>query len=236
MNNFQMSMRDRIFQLRKSHSLADVIKIAKKSLIINSKDYTAEFKTQFNGEICEAILELLIKEWMEKNKVNGALIRSLILRDLNSNNKDFLTEIDMVLFTPWCVYCIECKSYAGDKEIVGDGTICVANGRNFDVFKQNQMHLDVLRGWVDGFSKTPVYQMVLFNFATGEMKDKRDAKARCLMPSTTEQNVLKLFSEVTKTVWDIKGIKQAIPKLEKFSDEHRAKHLEYVKSLHGKDE
>lgn len=225
------STRSKLLALRDRYGLDVAVSVAKSSLTISTSD--GEFKKQFNGEICETVLEMKIQEILKKH-ADWFYVKSLVLPDADGNNPEFLTEIDFVLFTPYCVYCIECKSYAGDKELVDAGTIKMKNGHQRDVYKQNRMHLDVLDKLICPFSLTeePVYQMILFDFSKGRCVDKRGVRARKEFPLANEQTFAELLKVRKAKVWDITGLASAKVKLEKFSERAHDKHLAYVKKLH----
>lgn len=226
------STRAHLLDLRNKYGTAVAIDVAKKSLAISASD--GEFKKQFNGEICETVLEIIIQDLVKKNP-EWFYLKSLVIPDAAGNNPEFLTEIDFVLFTPSCVYCIECKSYAGNKQVVDAGTIVLQHGQR-DVYKQNKMHLEVLNKLINPFSlvEEPVYQMILFDFSRGKCTDKRTASAKQEFPLTNESNFASII-KAGKQCWDMVGLQCAKEKLEKFSIKAHKKHLEYVQGLHKED-
>lgn len=223
------STRKHLLLLYQKYGEDIAIETARKSLSIakGGKD----FKPQFNGEICETVLEIILKEYCKKHQ-DSFYLKSVVLPDTETLS-NFLTEIDFVFFTTECIYCIECKSYAGDKELCNEGTIVLRNGKSRDVYKQNSMHLDVLDKLIGPFSKEPVYKLVLFNFSTGNLIDKRTDEWKMNFPVVDEKNFRTVISKRRKKVWDVVGLRRASVKIEKFSDANRARHLEYVKKLHG---
>ena len=142
--------REKLLALRDEYGTETAIEVARKSLKVKASG--GDFKKQFNGEVCEVVLEMILQAMISQKHPDWFYIKGLILPDAESNNHEFLTEIDFVLFTKECVYCIECKSYAGDKTITGKGTINLANGDSRDVYKQNSMHLEVLDKMIKAFS------------------------------------------------------------------------------------
>lgn len=229
MNEYQESMHDKLFAIYDKYGLEPTFKIAHESLKAHFP--TLEAKQKFNGEVCEAVLEIQINHWIKRYSVDACYIRSLILPDAKSKNKNFLTEIDMVLFTPWCVYCIECKSYSGDKILMGYGTLLGGSGKRCNVFKQNAMHLKVLDNMIGGLAVKPKYQMIMFNFSNGEITDNRSEKAKRELPVVNETNLFAEIYKLNDKNWDMGGIRKAIPIFEQFSDNNRERHLEYVQSL-----
>lgn len=222
--------REKLLELRETYGTATAIEVAKKSLKINSSDVS--FKQQFNGEVCETVLEMILQKIIKEEHPDWFYSKSMILPNPDSNN-EFLTELDFVLFTPNCVYCIECKSYAGKKIITDKGTVEL-NKYSRDVYKQNIMHLEMLSKLIGNFSESPVYRMVLFNFSRGDIVDKRDEKWKGIFPVVDENTFPFVFKQEGKAVWDMQGLRAARVKLERFSEQNRERHLAYVQSLHGK--
>lgn len=225
--------RDRILQYYKKYGLSVAIEIARK-LLGNRINVTADMRTSINGEICESVLEITLLEYMKDHPSetkDWCWGKSLILKDPDSNS-DFLTELDFTLFTPECVYVFECKSYAGDKIIRDKGIIERKGKKDFDVFKQNLIHLETLDKWIRSFSETPNYQMVLFDFSNGTSTDIRSKKYKEYLPHVTEKDVLFLIQKGVP-VWDMKYLRRCLDSLEKDSVSLHEKHLKYVKGLHG---
>lgn len=228
------STRVRLLGLRKKYGTKTAIAAAKEALRIYKGDKS--FKQQFNGEICEVVLEMLLLD-VCATRDDMFYVKGLVLPDAETLS-EFLTEIDFMIATPRCVYCVECKSYAGDKRIVENGTIVVQN-HDFcrDVFKQNKMHLEVLNKMIGAFSKSPRYQMLLFNFSTGSIIDERDERAKRIFPVVDETSIFERMNEDgLSDVWDYEGLLCAKEKLEKFSNKNRARHLKYVQGLHSEEE
>lgn len=199
-----------------------------------------KFKTDLHGEITECILEILIREEMRLNPKarNWFWIKSFVLKDRESFQRDFLTEIDFVLFTEQCIYLFECKSYAGNKQLIGNGTIVRDKGNSFDVYKQSKLHLQVFENWFNAFTeanKIPVYQMCLFNVSNGDLVDKRTRASRLELPCLGIDNVLTYIHSQTSQdiVWDLNTAAQAAELLKTKQDIWHKDHLRYVTALHG---
>lgn len=228
------STRSQLLLLRDQYGTDVAIKVARSALRVRSDD--GEFKKQFNGEVCEVVLEMFLQEMIKGGHPDWFYVKGMILPDAESYNREFLTEIDFVVFTRACVYCIECKSYAGDKSITGNGTINLKSSSR-DVYKQNSMHLEVLDKMISRFSiaEKPVYQMLMFNFSHGECRDLREERAKCIFPVVDERSFASAITVSDEDNWDLVGLLRAKPKFEKFSKVTRAKHLEYVKQLHREE-
>ena len=80
---------------------------------------------------------------------------------------------------------------------------------------------------------TQAYQLILFNFSTGETLDTRTVQNKLLMPCLDETNVLNIFSiyENDPVIWNMEYLKKAIAIIQKHGDENTKKHLSYVKDL-----
>lgn len=215
--------------------LTPTIQVAHSLLKRNISD--RDLNSVFNGEICETVLQIMITDFIKRNPKRTSFWRfcnNIILSDLETKSDRFLTEIDALLLTPECIYVFECKSYAGEKVIIGDGTITRKNGNNCDVYKQNSLHLKILRQWLDRFSKHPVYQMVLFNFSNGATKDERSYEAKKIMPCINEDSLFGMLHESRLEVWRPADLDIISTQFQRETDTLRRKHLEYVKSLnHG---
>lgn len=194
----------------------------------------AELNAVFNGEVCETVLQVMIADFMKRNPKRTASWRynkSVILSDLESKSDKFLTEIDALLLTPQCIYIFECKSYAGDKQLIGKGTIKRKTGNDCDVYSQNALHLKMLRQWLNRFSRHPCYQMVLFNFSSGTMEDKRSYDAKKELPCVDEMSLFPLLRETHLEVWRPEDLDVISKQFDRETAALRKKHLKYVKSL-----
>lgn len=195
------------------------------------------------GEICETVLEMTIQEFMRVNKSRTSewfYTKGLILKDAEKPDSEYLTEIDLVLFTPQKVFLFECKSYSGDKRVIRQGTIVRKGRKDFDVFRQHIGHAETFIKTFDGFrdqsfSEDDCYQLAAFSFATGSVNDQRIDKWKKVMPFIGVTEVIKLFSSVSgESVWNIRYAKEAVRIIEKKKDSYTAKHLEYVRGLRSR--
>lgn len=225
---------EKLNQVYEQHGLQMALEVAQ-TVLKKKKPDNVEFRTDMYGQLCETVLEILIKDYAARNKLDCCYSKSLILKDLDNRDSDFLTEVDFLLCTKHCIYVFECKSYSGEKQLVGDGTIVRANGNDCDVYSQNALHLSVVRKIFDKFSKTPDYQMVLFEFANGSLVDTREKSKRVELPCCNADNIYQYLAarEKGKVCWDIAYLKKALSVLERNSAVLHQKHLSYVKTLHG---
>lgn len=242
MSDPKTSIHDLLYDYYCAKGLQATLKVAKsllkKSIPKGTKDMsTAEINAVFNGEICETVLQIMIMDFKKRNPkrtVSWQYNKSVILSDLESGSQRFLTEIDALLFTPGCIFVFECKSYSGEKKLIGNGVITRSNGNSCDVYSQNSLHLKILEQWLHKFSRTPKYQMVLFDFSSGSMQDMRTQKAKDELIWVTENNLFDLLRKDHKQVWYPEDLKAISEQFNKETNALRAKHVDYVKSLNHK--
>lgn len=196
------------------------------------------------GELCECLLVLLLENYIKKNNLKDWVIaKGLILKDLDNTGSNFLTELDVTLFTPKMIYLFECKSYKGEKKLTKECTLYSKNNKSWvkrvDVFDQHKRHFICLYKYVKKFRvnkdpKAKCFKIIMFDFSIGGIKDLREDKFKSLMPLLNENNLYSLFDnyEELEDNWDMKYIAKVIESLEKASSKRVDTHLEYVKSLH----
>lgn len=239
MKDVKKAVRDVLLQYQKRYGTHVAVAVARKALTYRLKlpESSEEnyLKTDFNGEICETVLEMLLMEYVSQHRNDGWCVnKGVILSDpTKPKSNEFLTEIDILLMTPQCFYVFECKSYSGDKVLIGNGYLTRNNGINCNVFKQNSLHLDILQKWTEGMSRRPCYQMAMFDFSLGTLSDKRTILCKNIMPCVNEKTLGTLFKKGMTNVWDKDVIHKLNNLFEKNVELERAKHLAYVKSLHG---
>ncbi len=232
-----------LFRYYNQKGCEQVVKAAHKMMESKHHKDNVNFATTLHGEICETVLEILIKDYIAKNKektLGWSCHRSLILKNRERLKRDFSTEIDLTLFTPKCIYLFECKSYSGDKVLTDDGLLTRTNGYGeslqCNVFKQSVIHKETIMSWVQDFvldGRTPLIQMCMFDFSKGTLTDKRTKTARAELPCLNEHNVIEYLTRPGEIVWNAKCLEIAGVKLEKVSASLQLQHLEYVKQLHG---
>lgn len=222
----------------KKYGLKPTIIIAEKML--ENTDYKADplFYSDVNGEICESVLEVMIRDYMKKHEYTDWYISTgLVIQD--PDNPGYLTELDVTVFTPKRVYMFECKSYGGDKRVIHKGTIAVKN-RKTDVFDQHLKHLNLLnknieRCIVKRYENISPYRLALFSFSLGGIDDQREDKFKRKFPVLTYKNVLDIFDNYDDlpVQWNMNAVKRIIGVFEKHSEKLTKKHLAFVKSIHG---
>ena len=222
--------------------VAHTVALAEAMLQSSLHKSNEEFRTSLHGEICETVLEILILDYMrvhKKDTESWILKKGLILQDPENKESDYLTEVDLSLFTPQKIFVFECKSYAGNKIICDKCTIKRDKGI-FDVYKQNEAHGIVMHKNLEAFrlykpetAGLKDLQLVLFDFSLGSCKDVRGEAFKRLMPCTNKENVLLLFRnlQVEPVLWKMIGVSKAVEIIAKASIKNRSKHLKYVKQL-----
>lgn len=225
---------------RMEFSLSETIELAQYMLKTGFGKENAKFAFELHGEICETVLEMLLDEVVKK-RPECSMQKSLVLWNRKNPANGFLTELDWTLFTPECIYLFECKSYSGKKELTGEGILSRENGKSYNVYKQSVIHKETLYDWVEPFvlsGKTPLLQMVLFDFSQGEIEDKRSKVAKMELPVLNERTLLPFLENESKSekVWNTRALREVGEKLSAKSDELRETHLKYVKKKHGKEE
>jgi hypothetical protein len=193
------------------------------------------------GEICESVLEVSILDYMRLNREftqNWYISKGLVMKDLDNPDSRFLTEIDLVLFTPQVIFIFECKNYIGNKVIQGQGEIIRSNGRNFNVFKQHLMHAKVLIRTFDVFktlgnSDKFGYRLAAFIFSLGKMEDVREDKWKEFFPFLTMHSIRAEldFLKKKKPIYDMERARKAVKMIERNKEKLTIDHLNYVKSL-----
>lgn len=226
----------RLLDVYRKHGKDVAVQVARKSLGMQGRNRSAEFKTNFNGEVCETVLEILVDDYCKRHPKQTAgwcWGKGIILKDPGRLDKDFTTELDFTLFTPEKIYLFECKSYAGDKILCGAGTLERQGREPFDVYKQSLLHVETLDKWIGRTSRSPDYQMVLFNFSRGKVTDKRTASTKELFPCVDETDWVTVLKG-GKAVWDTKYLQHVVEVLTENSGQLQEEHVRYVQSLHGK--
>lgn len=234
----QASIRQSILRFYSQRGIEQTREFCQKLLEAENHKDNKDFKAKVHGEICEALLEAILTDYIKKNKLSNRWFfeKGMVIKDLDSRNKDFYTELDLTLFTPGKVVLFECKSYAGEKKLCDECTIVRSCGE-FDVYKQNKNHMVVLNTNIKSCCTSNVagaYKLALFNFSIGGLKDLRDEKRKKIMPVIDINNIEAFLDSLTKQrpVWDILKLKKICNVIMDKNASLRKKHLKYVKTLH----
>lgn len=233
---------EKLFQLYQEKGSKFAIEVAR-GVLGTAKPVKDERAQHLNGQLCETVLEIKLHEYVKQKDLDWIVSKSLVLSDPENRDSDFRTEIDLLLCTRKCMYLFECKSYGGTKCLSGNGVLQSksSNGvkHKFDVYKQSSLHLEVAHKIFDRFSRTPEYQMLMFNFSLGSLEDKRSMRERAEMPCLETDTVIPYLERreaATTENWDLEYIRKALNVLEKDSGRKHLEHLKYVQSLHGTEE
>lgn len=197
------------------------------------------------GEVCEVVLEVILSEFISRNNLRSQgwfLIRGLILGDAVNKTSDYLTELDLTLFTPRMIYVFECKSYRGEKILKDKGSLYVKEKNKevfkLDVFDQNKKHSmallkHVIPHLLNRGTSNKLIKMVMFDFSVGEYDDQREPTYKKIFPLMDDKTVLGLFKtyKSKEDCWDVKGLETLMNSLSENKTEKTKQHLTYVKSI-----
>ena len=220
----------------KTKDLSKFIKIVRATL--NKPNSSPEIR----GEMCEVVLELILKKYIHDHNKPWFVSKGLILKDLDRLNSNYSTELDLTLFTESLVVAFECKSYKGDKKLKRECSIYTKNnngGYNFkyDVYSQHIKHFNVLhkniKQCLETHKNVKPYKICLFQFASGTLIDERDVKYKRLMPCTDEANINRFLDSLSnrEKYWNLTELKNLINTLESDKETKTIEHLNYVKSI-----
>lgn len=237
----------KILELYQNKGLKYAVNVAFSMLRTGKFKSDMQFAFDLHGEICESVLEIMVLDYCKRFPSltkQWSYSKGLILKNRMCVGREFSTEIDFTLCTPQCIYIFECKSYSGEKDLVGNGLLTRKADVNrgikelkCNVFKQSRIHYDTLSAWVNDFvlaGAEPLIQMCMFDFSIGSLKDNRSRAAKITLPYVTIQNLYNIIDTTgCEVVWDAESLKIACGKLEKISRRLTDKHLDYVKKLHG---
>ena len=237
---------EKLKEYYKTFGLKRTLQVAYKMLQLPDHKRNKNFKNTVHGELCETVLEICIIDFMNNHKEETKdwfYSKGLILKDIESSNSQYLTELDLTLFTPYKVLTFECKSYSGDKQFINECTVVRKGIKDCDVYNQHEKHYTTLMKNIKyfrnpniEFHKIAPLQIAYFDFSLGSIEDNRTKTWRSLMPVITYANIDKLLNMyLNKPVcWNMKMLKQAIDIIDKNKEKNTKKHLKYVKSLHRK--
>lgn len=233
----QESIRHSILTFYSVNGIEKTKEFCNKLLKADDHKKDKNFRSKVHGEICEALLESLLVDYIKKNKLESRwfLEKGMVIKDLDSGNKNFHTELDLTLFTPYKVVIFECKSYAGDKIIKDKCTISRSSGE-FDVYKQNKNHMKVLNTNIRTCLMEPkakAYKLALFDFSIGTLQDTRDDKYKKIMPVINTSNIDRFLDVINKQppIWDVSKLRKVCAIIMNNNKSLRVKHLAYVKSI-----
>jgi hypothetical protein len=245
--SFRHKSQEVVLEIYNDQGLEHTLTLCEKLLdVANNKNISGGFEkvSMVRGKLCEAVLEVLILEYIKLNELQDTwfYVPSLYLRDIHSQNMKFRSEVDMVLFTPSRQVLFECKNLSGEKLLVDKGVIKRKGVRtDTDVYTQQKKHLDVFVGIFDSFKLRPVnsgYKICMFDFSSGSLEDRREDSWKNVFPVLNKDNLFEYLDNIRKMspLWDLSNVKKAVRLLEKNKDSSAERHLDYVRSLHPKSD
>lgn len=210
--------------------------------MVKSKDSTPEMR----GEICESVLYVMLTDFINKNNLTDWRIsKGLILKNVSDGtNPNHLTELDLTLFTPKCIFSFECKSYKGEKYLKDKGLLYLKKAKrhikSIDIFDQHIKHFYVLEDNLKIAlkqvkpSKYKSYRLLCFEFSDTPLVDKREDKYKALFPVCNVDNLYSIFKHYNDRpdYWDMERVNRVVDIIEKASEKNKKNHLDYVTSLH----
>lgn len=241
--SFKSVTNEKLIALYESKGVDAVLAVAQKMLELNVHKSNMDFRTSVHGEICESVLEVILLDFIKSNSLDKEgwfISKGLILKDVDNPDSPYLTEVDLILFTPYRFILFECKSYAGDKRLINECTIVRDKIKSsFDVYKQHIKHYEALAKTMHPFRASDIavghMTIALFNFALGKLQDEREDKWKNYVPVFNAKNINKFLLSLKsdKVEWNMKYVRRAVDIIESQSEANSVKHLNYVKSLHG---
>lgn len=238
-------LRYKLIELYESKGYEHVVATAFDMLKSRLHKDDEKFRIELHGEISEVILEISIIKYLKDNNITDyRLSKGLILKDTSSNgNKEFSTECDLTLFTTQSIITFECKSYSGNVELKGLGTVYREGKKYRDVWAQNKLHKETLfnnfhsayKGLPSMRDNNPGIKTVFFSMANGKLVDSRSDKSKKAMPALECKDVQSYLKDVlsTKQVkWNMVIVNKFLDIIEKNNSNRVDKHINYVKSLH----
>lgn len=198
--------------------------------------YNRDKRSAVKGELAEVVLEIFC---IHLQKILPSTIVSKGLCIYKQGDKRVTTEMDLILFTPFCMYMFECKSYSGKKVLTEECYLKAMSTK--DVYRQSKYHFEILWPYVSKFvlkSHTPtldnpVVKLILFELSSGDIDDQRTAKNKALYPCLTLDNILawaqKEFGRTRTVIYDMKGLDPVIKQLDAGSAATFEKHLARLK-------
>lgn len=181
------------------------------------------------GELAEIYLEICLRDYIDSHP-QTFYVKGLCVK--RQDGKEGFTELDLTLFKQDCILLFESKSYYGEKELKEECSIYQNGKKKMDVFRQNEMHLDNLRYYVDRFATAnvkPRYKLVYFSFADEIVNDKRNSDWKSRIPFTNDSTIDKFLEQKhANEKWNMEALWKEISKLHEKSPENFKKHLKMV--------
>lgn len=189
---------------------------------------------QIRGECCEILLELAILEYARSRNLPWICSKGLTLK--RRDHKKGTTELDITLFTPSQIILFESKFRSGNIKLIDECKIVPSYGNVCDVYKQNMMHLDNLRRYLDtavhNLNAGPPFAINLFVESLGRVQDNRTAKMKSVVPLISLDNIvqyLDIIASKKQVVWDINRLYRIVSQLDSMSEENFKQHMKGVR-------
>jgi hypothetical protein len=191
------------------------------------------------GEIGESVLYVMIKDYCEKHKLKDwYFTRSLIIKDRDNLRSDFFTEIDFVLTTPARIVLFECKSYSGNKTLVGKGSINRVKKKGFNVFSQHLNHALYFSKLFDGLALKgkkglQLYRYPIFSFSKDPVEDLRKNEWKTIMPLLEPSTLFSFLDKLRLSgtvLWNTPDVIEVVKALEDISERNNFhdKHIAFL--------
>ncbi len=126
--------------------LEEMTKVAEELLKSKQCKSDENFRNIVHGEVCETVLECYLDNYIMINNLEGVWFyeKGMVLKDMTNPDSEYLTEVDMTLFTPFKLLTFECKCYGGGKLVVDECKIVRKGIKPYDVFAQHKKHIMTL--------------------------------------------------------------------------------------------
>lgn len=221
--------------------------IKKFTLVCHAMVKDKESTPAMRGEIAETVLYVMLQDFIEKNSLTDwRLSKGMILKDPDNYSNGYLTELDLTLFTPKCIFSFECKSYKGEKYLTERGTLNLKKGEKItkvmDVFDQHSKHFNMLYTNLECALKKDAddkkyksFKLLYFDFADMPTEDKREKLYSRVFPIVNVKNLYSLFKDYDSrpTYWNMYAVNKVVDVIEKNKKKNTKNHLNYVTNLHG---
>lgn len=234
-NKNEATLDKKLIAVYEQHGVETFLNVCAQMLDIRARDQ-GEKKKKVNGEVCEIVLRVLSKRYLEKKGIQGQVFQSVILGDAKNPSNPFKTELDFTLLTPQVCLTGECKSFVGDITIVDDCTL-VRGDLKADVARQTLVHARALKDQLEKFAlpnidlATPPFGVFCFVYSNGTLTDKRASAKKVSIPVVTIKSLYRyydqVFSKLNKKVYDFEKASQTFKRYSESEALHKA-HRDYL--------
>ena len=190
----------KLIRVYNTKGLAVFLEVCNEMLrIYDSSD--ADKKKKVNGEVCEVVLDVLTREYMNRRRYTGTTFHSMVLCDRDNPKSSFRTELDFVFLTSKFCLTGECKSFAGDVVVTDDCTL-TRGTLVAKVYDQSILHGRHLRKWLQDYFVpsdriiNPPFGLFCFVYSTGTLVDRRSKAKKAALPVLTLKTLYKYYDTV----------------------------------------